>query len=56
MAGGSQFFSDLTVLPSPGIMVYIWGIIPIAGPTFQVSELLQFAQIHDLDANWGTMT
>jgi hypothetical protein len=21
-------YNDLTVLPSPGIMVYIWGIIP----------------------------
>ena len=26
-----KFLDDLTVLPNPGIMVRIWGIIPIAG-------------------------
>ena len=28
------------VLPSPGIMVFIWEIIPIHGRSIQVSELL----------------
>ena len=39
-----EFDHDLTVLPSPGIMVNFREIIPIYGRTIQVSELLQFTQ------------
>ena len=35
-----KFHHDLTVLPNPGIMVYVREIIPIHGPTIQVSEIL----------------
>ena len=35
-----KFHHDLTVLPNPGIMVYVRGIIPFYGPTIQVSETL----------------
>jgi hypothetical protein len=36
-----KLFFGLTVLPNHGIIVFFpWGIIPIAGPVFQVSELL----------------
>ena len=38
--GLGKFHHDLTVLPSPGIMVRIRGIIPFYGRTIQVSELL----------------
>ena len=33
-------YNDLTVRPSPGIMVLVRGIIPFYGPTIQVSEIL----------------
>ena len=39
-----KFHHDLTVLPNPGIMVFIWEIIPSHGRTIQVSEILQFTQ------------
>ena len=35
-----KFHHDLTVLPSPGIVVYFREIIPFYGPTIQVSEIL----------------
>ena len=35
-----KFDHDLTVLPSPGIMVYFGEIIPFYGRKIQVSEIL----------------
>ena len=35
-----QLFSDLTVLPNPGTMVFLWKSSPINGHKIQVSELL----------------
>ena len=35
-----KFYHDLTDLPSPGIMVYIWGMIPFYGCKIQVCEIL----------------
>ena len=35
-----KFDHDLTVLPSPGIMVYFGEIIPFYGCKIQVSEIL----------------
>ena len=45
-----KFHHDLTLFSRAlEIMVYIWGIIPIAGRTIQVSEILQFTQQSDND-------
>jgi len=33
-----KFHHDLTVLPNPGIMVYVREMIPFYGRTIQVSE------------------
>ena len=37
-----KFNHDLTVLPNPGIMVYLWGIIP------KMAELFRFVKYYNL--------